>query len=59
MNKDTIIEILENEINCVKAAEYCTRECNKCSLVKKSGDIINALTITINILKNGENHGID
>ena len=52
MNKKEIIEILENEINCVTAAEYCTRECNKCSLVKKPEDIICALTVAINTLKN-------
>ena len=52
MNKEMIIEILENEINCVIAAEYCTRECNKCSLVKKSEDIVYALTVAINTLKN-------
>jgi len=57
MNKETIIEILENEINCVKAAEYCTRECNKCFLVKKPEDIINALTVAIKTLE--KNYGID
>ena len=40
MTKDKVIEILKNEANCVKAAEYCTRECNKCSLVRNANDIL-------------------
>ena len=51
MTKDKVIEILKNEANCVKAAEYCTRECNKCSLVKEAKDILTALTIAINTVE--------
>ena len=51
MNKNKVIEILKNEINCVKAAEYCTRECNKCSLVKNANDILAALTIAIDTVE--------
>jgi len=51
MDKNQVIEILNNEANCVKAAEYCTRECNKCSLVKESKDILAALSIAINTLE--------
>ena len=53
MNKNEVIEILKNESNCVKAAEYCTRKCNKCSLVKDSKDILAALTIAINTVEKG------
>ena len=53
MTKEMVIDILRNEINCVKAAEYCTRECNKCSLVKDSKDIITALTIAIDTIEKG------
>ena len=51
MTKDKVIEILKNEANCVKAAEYCTRECNKCSLVKEAKDILNALSIAIDTVE--------
>ena len=51
MTKDKVIEILKNEVNCVKAAEYCTRECNKCSLVKDAKDILAALAIAINTVE--------
>lgn len=53
MTKEVVIDILKNEINCVKAAEYCTRECNKCSLVKDSKDILTALTIAIDTIEKG------
>lgn len=53
MTKETVIDILRNEINCVKAAEYCTRECNKCSLVRDSEDILTALTIAIDTIEKG------
>lgn len=51
MTKEIVIDILKNEINCVKAAEYCTRECNKCSLVKNSEDILTALTVAIDTVE--------
>lgn len=51
MTKEIAIDILKNEINCVKAAEYCTRECNKCSLVRNSNDILAALAIAIDIVE--------
>ena len=54
MTRETVIDILKNEINCVKAAEYCTRECNKCSLVRDSEDILTALTIAINTIRKKE-----
>lgn len=54
MKLNNIIEILENEINCIKAAEYCTRECNKCCLVKDSKDILTALNITIQLIGGSE-----
>ena len=51
MTKEIVIDILKNEINCVKAAEYCTRECDRCSLVRDSNDILAALAIAINTIE--------
>ena len=47
MDKSEIIEILENEIACVKAGATCDRQCEKCPLVRDEADIISALRYAI------------
>lgn len=51
-NKNDIINILENEIACVRRANYCTRQCEKCDLVLKDTEIIDAYNKSIRALKN-------
>lgn len=47
----TAIEILENEIECVKSAESCDRDCGNCDLVKDADEIIAAEKIAVMVLK--------
>ena len=47
MDKSGIIEILENEIACVKAGATCDRQCEKCPFVCNEADIISALRYAI------------
>ena len=54
MDKSEIIKILRNEKLCVKTAEVCDRECEKCPLVMDSGKIIEAYDLAIEMLSNQE-----
>ena len=47
MDKSEIIEILENEIACVKAGATCNRRCEKCPFVLDEAEIISALRYAI------------
>ena len=47
MDKNKVIEILENEIACVKRADTCDRDCGKCPLVREDTEIISALRYAI------------
>lgn len=50
-----MIEILENELKCMKAAETCNRECQYCQLVRDSDDVIEAHEMALNYLKGVKN----
>lgn len=50
MDKSDVIEILENEIACVKAGSMCDRQCEKCQLVRDERDIISALRYAIAVI---------
>ena len=46
-----VISILQNELQCVKEAEFCDRQCAKCRLVMEDDDIIAALECAIQAIK--------
>ena len=52
MTNTEIIKILNNELECVKRANNCNRECEKCNLVLKDTEIIDAYNESIRALKN-------
>lgn len=46
-----VIEIIENELKCVKQADNCNRECKYCQLLRDTDDIIEAYEVALDILK--------
>ena len=54
MKKSEIIDILENEIACVKAGSTCDRKCGECKLVRDEIEIISALRYAISCIKEKE-----
>jgi len=51
MEYKTVIEVLENEKECVKRANICDRECQVCDLVRHDDEILEALNIAIELVK--------
>ena len=54
ITKEKILEILETEKECVQRASMpfgCTRECDKCDLVRPNDEIIAAYDAMIEIVK--------
>ena len=51
MTGEKAITLLRNEIECVKSCDTCDRDCGKCSLVRESGDIIDALEYGIRAIR--------
>ena len=51
MDNETAIKILENEKLCVMAAEFCSRQCSQCCLIKDAKDILTALDMAIAVMK--------
>ena len=51
MKYEAVIEILENEKECVQRANICDRECQVCDLVRHDEEILEALNIAIDIIK--------
>lgn len=51
MKYETVIEILENEKECVQRANICDRECQVCDLVRHDEEILEALNIAIELVK--------
>lgn len=51
MKYETVIEILENEKECVQRANICDRECQVCDLVRHDDEILEALNIAIELVK--------
>lgn len=52
MNNTKIINILENELKCIKRANYCNRECTNCELVLEDTELIEAYVNAIRIIRN-------
>ena len=50
MTVKRVIEILNNEIECVKSANVCLRDCGNCYLVLPEDDILEAYQLAIDIL---------
>ena len=55
MTVKRVIEILNNEIECVKSANVCLRDCGNCYLVLPEDDILEAYQLAINILSQLDN----
>lgn len=53
MTKEKIIEIIKNELECVRTASdnKCDRDCENCKLVRDSDDIIKAYDFVIEMLE--------
>lgn len=53
MTKEKIIEIIKNELECVRTASdnKCNRDCENCKLVRDSDDIIKAYDFVIEMLE--------
>jgi len=51
MNSNEVIEVIENEKECVKRAGICDRECQVCDLVKNDEEILEAYDQSIKAIK--------
>ena len=51
MKASEAIEILENEMLCVRMANTCDRKCEHCDLVREDADILDAYAMAIGALK--------
>lgn len=58
MDRDKVIEVLENEITCVKLADTCNRDCGECPIVREDTEIISALQYAIDTVKRGKNKSL-
>ena len=56
MTNTEIIKILNNELECIKRASYCKRECEKCDLVLEDTKLITAYEKAIHIIKNNSKY---
>ena len=56
MNNNRAINIIENEIQCVKSSSYCNKDCSNCDLILKDVDVINAYEKAIHSLKYNTKH---
>ena len=51
MKRSKTVEILQDEISCVKRACDCNRDCSKCDLVKDDKEIVDAFQTAIRSMK--------
>ena len=51
MTNKEAIAIIENEKRCVNRADHCNRDCYNCELVKTDTEILTALNMAIESLK--------
>ena len=52
MNNKEAISVIKNEMQCVLRVDSCDRDCQKCDLVMEDTDVLTALTMAIEALKN-------
>ena len=51
MSGDEVIEVIENEKECVKRAGICDRECQVCDLVRNDEEILEAYDQSIKAIR--------
>ena len=56
MNNNDIINILENELECINRASHCNRNCDKCDLVMEDTELIEAYENAIRIIKHNSKY---
>lgn len=54
-NTEMVRAILKNEIQCVRMANACDRQCQNCELVRGDADILDAYAMAIGALRTMEN----
>ena len=56
MSNIDAIKVIENEVECVKRANHCNRDCSNCDLVREDFEILNAYKMAIYSLKYNNKH---
>ena len=56
MTNTEIIKILNNELECIKRANYCNRKCETCDLVLEDTKLITAYEKAIHIITNSSKY---
>lgn len=48
---DTVIEVVENEKECIMRADSCGRDCARCDLVRPTEEILEAYEFVLEYLR--------
>lgn len=52
---DTVIEVVENEKECIMRADSCGRDCARCDLVRPTEEILEAYEFVLDVLEHLRN----